>query len=330
MNITKAQSQSIKGGAVLLMIVHHLFYYPSKEYAVLIPGIPCEHALGIFGKICVPMFLIVSGYGLSAKGNLSYGSMIRKIYAFLKIYWFYYFPFVIGGILLAKYCPWLGIDSTVYRLNIFNFVTDALGITSVYNGAWWFVGCYFVCVLLFPSLYKSVQKFPVLTISSGFALYIASRYVLPTDNSDPISNVIRWNCSFSMGIAMYVFRQNLVSFIQRCRYFSVLAFAAVIVLAFAKNTGVMLGAPFLVYLVTKLNPDGFADKGLNFFGRFSTPIWLIHTFFINYYFHKIAFFFTNPILIYVEAVVVSLLASMMLEKIRALLLHKRPAVSLAK
>jgi len=89
MNITKTQSQSIKGGAVILMIAHHLFYYPSKEYAALISGIPCEHALGIFGKICVPMFLIVSGYGLSVKGDFSYGSMMRKIYAFLKIYWFY-------------------------------------------------------------------------------------------------------------------------------------------------------------------------------------------------------------------------------------------------
>jgi len=328
MNITKTQSQSIKGGAVILMIAHHLFYYPSKEYAALISGIPCEHALGIFGKICVPMFLIVSGYGLSVKGDFSYGSMMRKIYAFLKIYWFYYFPFVIGGFLLARYFPWLGINQTIYCFDAFNFITDALGITSIYNGAWWFVGCYILCVLLFPILHKLVRRFPVLTISSGFVLYIISRYVLPTDNSDPISNVIRWNCSFSMGIAMYLFRQEISLFVQKYRYSSAAAFVIVIILAFAKNTGVMLGAPFLIYLMTKLNPAGYADKILNFFGRYSTPIWFIHPFFINYYFHKIAFASANPVFIYGEAVVVSLLASIALEKIRIVLFHKPPACSL--
>ena len=70
---TRTDTKVIKGVAVLLMLMHHLFYFPDNrpysmpEVRQTLPnfmGQGLETMLGIFGVICVPIFFFLAGYGL--------------------------------------------------------------------------------------------------------------------------------------------------------------------------------------------------------------------------------------------------------------------------
>ncbi len=57
-NFDITATQASKGTALLLLLWHHLFY-THPEYGVFI----CESAIA--AKVCVAIFIILSGYGLS-------------------------------------------------------------------------------------------------------------------------------------------------------------------------------------------------------------------------------------------------------------------------
>lgn len=49
------------------MLIYHLFSFSNKKigsYYISIIGIKIEYIIEIFGKICVSMFLFLSGYGM--------------------------------------------------------------------------------------------------------------------------------------------------------------------------------------------------------------------------------------------------------------------------
>ena len=69
MEITKQQTVKIKGIAVLMLLFHHLFLNSERaDMCSYITGRVGEQILiqvALLGKICVPIFLILSGYGIN-------------------------------------------------------------------------------------------------------------------------------------------------------------------------------------------------------------------------------------------------------------------------
>ena len=70
MSFSKEDTKVVKGIAICLMLYHHLFAYPHK----ILEGIgfvslysfgetTLSTYIGQFGRICMPMFLFLSGYG---------------------------------------------------------------------------------------------------------------------------------------------------------------------------------------------------------------------------------------------------------------------------
>lgn len=61
---------SIKGVAICIMLFHHFFGFPNWiEEGIVFYGIPfrgttIEYYLAVFGKVCVAMYTVLSGYGL--------------------------------------------------------------------------------------------------------------------------------------------------------------------------------------------------------------------------------------------------------------------------
>ena len=53
-----------KGIAVCFLIVHHLFW-DVPNIGLSINGIALSQRIGIVGKVCVAIFLILSGYGIN-------------------------------------------------------------------------------------------------------------------------------------------------------------------------------------------------------------------------------------------------------------------------
>jgi uncharacterized membrane protein len=69
-SFTKYYTEMMKGVAILLMLFHHLFGFPSWFVeGVTYIGIPfrvntAEYVLGQFGHICVAIFAFLTGYGM--------------------------------------------------------------------------------------------------------------------------------------------------------------------------------------------------------------------------------------------------------------------------
>ena len=109
------QTNIAKGIALLLLLWHHLFYNNPNNYndfksLYVFNGKPIECILADFCKVCVAMFLILSGYGLykiytsyiekqmNQKGvNRLKNSVIytkNRLIKLISDYWFIYIIFV--------------------------------------------------------------------------------------------------------------------------------------------------------------------------------------------------------------------------------------------
>lgn len=87
---TNEKSTMIKGVAILLMFMHHLFAFPMRivngnSYISVFHlfNRDIEYMIGVFGKSCVSIFLFISGFGfcmsIKRKGNLKISYLLNKI-----------------------------------------------------------------------------------------------------------------------------------------------------------------------------------------------------------------------------------------------------------
>lgn len=71
--MTKSNTLVLKGVGIILMLLHHLFYIQEGLYddVHLYGNHYLVQEIGIFGKLCVSLFVFLSGYGLmiSNKGR---------------------------------------------------------------------------------------------------------------------------------------------------------------------------------------------------------------------------------------------------------------------
>lgn len=88
--MSKEQSKCLKAFAIVLMIFHHCFGFPER-----IPSyFPANDTITAFAsgcRLCVPLFLIVSGYGWGKKilhNTVSWKYVVHKLARFYGLYWF--------------------------------------------------------------------------------------------------------------------------------------------------------------------------------------------------------------------------------------------------
>ncbi len=156
MTFSRDDTKVAKAVAVIMMCMHHLFAFPDRfppgvSYISVFPH-NYEAVLGGFAKLCVMMFICLSGFGtyisLSNKDNVS-GSILKKIGGLYKKYWSVFFVFVPIGMLLN-----VGrIDKTLP-----SFLKNLIGLNTSYNGEWWFFSPFIVLCIISPLLVRFVAK----------------------------------------------------------------------------------------------------------------------------------------------------------------------------
>ena len=95
MNLSRQQTAVAKGGAILLMFWHHLFGFPERIPAaaklISVTGggsLYVEDQLAIFGRLCVALFLFLSGYGLGhKKEGFTYAKAVGRTLGFYLVFW---------------------------------------------------------------------------------------------------------------------------------------------------------------------------------------------------------------------------------------------------
>jgi peptidoglycan/LPS O-acetylase OafA/YrhL len=153
--LTKQASNAIKGFAIIAMLIHH-FLIRSYDYNTFILPTNVMHVFGLALRICIPLFVFVTGYGsyLSLKNDTNIFQWAkRRIYSI----WKGYVPFAIICILLGVAVGWKAYDW--HRI-----FEDLSGLhqTSDYHGyilSWWYMPTAYVLVLVAPFTKKLVDKY---------------------------------------------------------------------------------------------------------------------------------------------------------------------------
>lgn len=328
------QTNISKGVAVCFLLWHHLFFNnPSmyKHYVSLLvfDGIPAEAMISDICKVCVAVFLILSGYGMhksykrcleksSNKGIRFDLNFIR--YRLLKLYipfWMVFIIFVPLGLLLGR-----NYDA-VYGSNPVNGIIDFFGLSFLFHGsasntanaAWWYMSIIVVFCVLYPVLHRFVNYSAELAVSSAFLLCFLDL---------PLREYNVWLLPFVFGI--YISERDLFEKTSKLLstdftrllsgLFLIVAFILIRNMSlndtrfdFAFGTAVIL---FTFWCTSKIP---VLNKVLEELGKKSGLIFFVHSFIYSMYFARYVYFFKYPVLIFIVLLVISYIVAWMLQKL---------------
>jgi len=319
---TLQMTNAAKGVALLLLLWHHLFFQ-SPEYGTLIS------ASARIARLCVPMFLLLSGYGLYESTRHQKRLNVPSFFAkrFVKLYFNYWLIavlFIPAGVFIfgLTFAVAYGDHATIkFAINMAGLQCYLFGYG--YNPTWWFVGLIALLYLLFPLL-----RFAVRNLGVGF-LVISSLFTglhLPFRN-EALTDLLHWQLSFAVGI--YLAHINGIvhvsGFFGRLRTWRwVFLFVVLIALAFlSRHSFLNRGFNHCIagWLAVQLT-FGVArcvakvQDVLAFLGEHSFNIFLFHTFIYYYFFSEQLYAFRNPVLIFCVLTLVCLAISVLIERLK--------------
>lgn len=325
MTFDKSDSQALKGVAILMMLFHHCYYTKDRfeQYDVSFSPFGMDMAMNIaaFFKICVALFVFISGYGITVSIQKCSGSRtaIRKNIAgrYISLMGGFWFVYVLSCISVAIIKPSMfGVYNN--RKNpaafIFNALLDALGLSNLFNtptlnSTWWYMSFALIIVAVIPifiEIYKRYGAVSLLIIS--FFL----RYAYTRENFE----MTRYFTILSLGIicadknymgrikqAKWV-KNKTLDYILKLVVYTVILYLMYYIRIRDRISGniteirdglVPLYVIFYCYIILfELKP---LKKFLEFMGKHSMNIFLTHTFIRLYFFGDFIYSFKNAYLI---------------------------------
>lgn len=179
--LSLSQTFSLKGIALIALLVHHLFYIRTGQYDDIHLGgdYYLLNQIGLMCKVCVALFVFLSGYGLAVVTDKTGIINIKQFYIrrFTKLmsnYWLIWLLFVpIGVFFMGRTLAsvYAGYSIGPCLLVDLAGLSRSLGLPS-YNATWWFYSCIIILYLLFPFIYQLIRKsilaiYMILMISIG-------------------------------------------------------------------------------------------------------------------------------------------------------------------
>lgn len=166
--ISRDDTKIIKAIAIILMLIHHLWEFPDRiaggrlKYLISIFGQPSIQYVGMFGKICVSIFFFMGGYGIYLSYNNRKYDVVEKIKNLYFSYWKVFVVFIpIAFIFFSSqiaYCENQSIYDRYGRFSWNDCIANFLGISSTYNGEWWFLINYVFVIISFPIVRAIIDK----------------------------------------------------------------------------------------------------------------------------------------------------------------------------
>lgn len=160
-HISLADTSTVKGLAIIAMLLHHLFYTHS-EYGVFV------QQMGLVGKVCVAMFLFLSGYGLTIRfdkvliDSKLTGWVLRYMFKRYVKFYFGYWPIFLIGVPLGVFVFGRGLE-VPYGMDGYiplRLFKDFLGLNDLqsYNITWWFNKLIITLYFFFPLIYAYTRN----------------------------------------------------------------------------------------------------------------------------------------------------------------------------
>lgn len=326
--ITPAETQIVKAFAIVAMLIHHLFY-EHPEYGLI------THSVGVAGKICVALFVFLSGYGMATTfpkniaGRLNtvkvFFFFLGKRYAkFFLNYWVIFFVTVPIGI----FCFGRSLE-TAYGEGanlIVCFIKDVLGQQGFdsYNITWWFNELILALWVFFPLFYYAMKN--------GFVAIGVLLFLFISPGNFPYLLEIFANCfslyvlPFCLGIAIALHVDSISKILNKLPQRIILYGSVVATICLFFLRGIPLFPsfsyfrvdPFLTLalvlaVVSVCRATKLQFKPLQYVGKHSMNMYLTHTFVLGYFFHDFIYGLKYPILMFLTIFGISMLISVVIE-----------------
>ena len=342
LEFSKKNTAAMKGIAIIMMLFHHCFLEGRYEEFNIIFSPFSESFIAMlasFLKICVAIFVFLTGYGLAikyldenSKGDKSIAKSTASRY--LSLMSGFLFIFVLSQIFcffmsreqVTTYIADTKVTSVIY------FLIDGFGLTNIFgtptlNGTWWYMSLAIILIAIIPLIIKLYKKYGFLATS---VVLILITHGLNIQNQ----NLVRWLYTAFLGIVCA--DKNIL---VKLREFKIIKSNKYInkILKFVIATLILVGLFFVRqktdYIIYELNdalipvfviyycfefimPIKYINDILMYLGKHSMNIFLIHTFIRAHYLNKFTYSFKYPALIVLVLLVFSLILSIIIEAMK--------------
>ena len=332
--LTYEKTLVLKTIAVVLMFIHHLFIpmhnVTLSDYQSIwtVNQIPIELVVAYFGKICVFMFLFISGYGFYKK-EVSYREAGRKLILFYLHFWTIFLLFGLIGFGLNR------VDFGDYSWN--QWLLTLAGVQLTFVKEWWFIRLYAVLLLLAPFVIRLAKRGTWREVGlMSLCLWLLQLY---TPN-EWLDEFLYHQIYFVIGILFakeQVFQKLSNISLMRNRWVNLGFLMLMAIFHFwikneIDNTrplyhAIWLGiqCASLVCMTNLLFSIHWKEnnKLCQLIGKHSMTLWLIHPFFMFYYFHDFTYCFTYSILIFIVVFILNVGLSVLIDGVIFHVIKKR-------
>lgn len=322
----------LKGVAILLMLLHHCLYTGEGYDDIIIFGHPIFQNIGEFSKICVALFVFISGYGLTAKTVINDDtSDLWKFYRhrYMKLmlnYWVIYLIFVPIGILaFHRTFPAVYGDNWFFKaiIDFLGLYKATIGEFNGYNATWWFIGVIIILYLTYPLLWK-YRQYWFLMIPIGIMCPTIVSFIPILGPSD----FGHYFLAFVCGMAFAYLRTDL-TLLRACMTEKCFLFVLLILACFfrfyAWNAFLwdanIISIGLVLYSFIRL--PQWVCVTLAFLGRHSYNIFLFHSFIYYYFFYDFIYWSSNPIIIPLTLLAICIPISIIIEWLKEIIRYDR-------
>ena len=336
MELSKSDTTAVKGIAILLMLWHHLFLN-TMTYGAL------THSLAVVFKVCVALFLFVSGYGLTKqysqlekpyfKNTVKF--LLRRYINFFLSYWFCFVLVVVVG----NVCGYSFSEAYPVGRNLLKCVLlDAAGQMGYnsYLNPWWFNKMIIQLYLVFPILFLIISNKYLSWV--GLALIIVVQLYAKSIPGNIFFIVEGGLPAFYLG--MLCARCRVAPEANNGKWRPLLLFAGLLVcvglailhLRVVKDPYVAVLLRALMAFCVIVAYKSIGDKHisvLEFVGKYATIMYLIHMLFIKLL-SGVIYGMKYSVLVFVVLVAICLVTAMLIDALEKLSRYDRLRVGIVK
>lgn len=359
MKFTKEHTMQMKGIAIIILLFHHCFLNTQRWATVPYEKLattkgwgyyPISFApfsshtiqyLASFSKICVAMFVFMTGYGMwvsyeSQKKKTTMSNYIKK--RMVTLMTGFLIIFVVTEILAIPTGRFIEVYGHDFRSVVY-MIIDALGLakllgTPLFCLTWWYMSLAIVLIMIFPFVHSIMEKYQWVVVVASIIVPRACGFGQSTD-------LFRYLLAYTLG--MYFAQHDLLARIKEKfmeqnvagKLLSLIVSLIGLAVIIKCRQNAWIGWKYLDFW------DGFAAmyvivnsyiyilngkwivKGLGFLGKHSMNIFLIHSFYRDVFFHKFTYSFYYAWLDYIVLMAISLVTSIVLEWFKKLIRYEK-------
>lgn len=316
--MTRQQTQALKGLAALALVCGHMLWTGTVSEDITLMGIPL---MGVLANVVssIEIFVILGGYGL-------YYVYHRGVdhHRYTRIAKLYMHLWLITLIFLPIACWRLGGET--YPGSMADVLYNLTTLRVSWNWTCWFILPYAVLSLLSPSLFRLADKCKWWQVMAASTLCYVVAYVIRWKYSGgswylqnngwtslPV-NVMYMLFPFSLGYLFCKYNEKWQNVkLAGWQALSLLAVVIVVKYILPKIYFGGLYALLFVLLYVKSPKIDVVDKALQFLGKHSLNIWLMHGWFCLYIFGGPVLGSHNPLIVLPAVLAICILSSYVID-----------------